>query len=94
MTTIHTLPLNDIREHKEGMDCPCRPLVQPYEGEGDYTYHVIHNSFDGREAGEPDAISITCPVCGMTSYNWNDVRYGYCGNCCKFTGEPRDLSLP
>ena len=25
--------------------------------------------------------SITCPRCGMTSYNPNDVREGYCGNC-------------
>jgi ribosomal protein L37E len=25
--------------------------------------------------------SITCPRCGMTSYNLNDVREGYCGNC-------------
>tara|TARA_Y100000310_G_C20452204_1_gene701307 strand:- start:187 stop:549 length:363 start_codon:yes stop_codon:yes gene_type:complete len=25
--------------------------------------------------------SITCPVCGMTSYNENDIEQGYCGNC-------------
>jgi hypothetical protein len=25
--------------------------------------------------------SITCPLCGMTSYNPNDVRENYCGNC-------------
>lgn len=90
MDAIHTYPLDDSRQHAlAGFQCPCRPLVMPYEGEGNYTYHVIHNSFDGREAGEHDAISITCPVCGMTSYNLNDVKYGYCGNCCKFTGEPR-----
>jgi hypothetical protein len=29
--------------------------------------------------------SITCPVCGMTSYNANDVRHGWCGNCRKQT---------
>jgi hypothetical protein len=27
----------------------------------------------------PDAI--TCPRCGMTSWNPNDVRERYCGNC-------------
>jgi hypothetical protein len=30
--------------------------------------------------------SITCPVCAMTSYNPNDIREGYCGNCHEFTG--------
>ena len=32
--------------------------------------------------------SITCPVCGMTSYNPNDIREGYCGNCHDWTQEP------
>ena len=31
--------------------------------------------------------SITCPVCGMTSYNPNDIREGYCGNCHDWTSE-------
>lgn len=29
--------------------------------------------------------SITCPRCGMTSHNPNDVRAGYCGNCHDWT---------
>ena len=29
--------------------------------------------------------SITCPVCSMTSYNVNDIREGYCGNCHAWT---------
>jgi hypothetical protein len=29
--------------------------------------------------------SITCPVCGMTSYNPNDIREGYCGRCHDWT---------
>lgn len=32
---------------------------------------------------EPE--SITCPECGMTSYNPSDVREGYCGNCHDWT---------
>lgn len=28
---------------------------------------------------------ITCPKCGMTSYNPHDEREGYCGNCHEFT---------
>jgi hypothetical protein len=37
--------------------------------------------------GEPP-ISITCPECGMTSYNKNDIQFGYCGNCHAYTGAP------
>lgn len=33
--------------------------------------------------------SFTCPDCGMTSYNPNDIREGYCGNCHYWTGEPK-----
>jgi hypothetical protein len=29
--------------------------------------------------------SITCPVCGRTSYHPNDVEQGYCGNCHGYT---------
>lgn len=35
-----------------------------------------------------DAPSITCPKCQMTSYNRNDIKYGYCGNCHEFTSPP------
>jgi hypothetical protein len=31
----------------------------------------------------PEA-SITCPVCGMTSFHPEDVRRRYCGNCHRF----------
>jgi hypothetical protein len=31
---------------------------------------------------------ITCPKCGVTSYNPNDVKYRYCGNCHAFHDEP------
>jgi hypothetical protein len=33
-------------------------------------------------AGRP---SITCPGCGRTSWNPNDVREGYCGFCHDWT---------
>jgi hypothetical protein len=29
--------------------------------------------------------SITCPRCGMSSPNPNDIREGYCGNCHDWT---------
>lgn len=37
----------------------------------------------------PAQDSITCPVCGMTSYNPNDIREGFCGNCHAWTTERR-----
>jgi hypothetical protein len=32
-----------------------------------------------------DEPTITCPVCGWTSYNPNDIREGYCGHCHDWT---------
>jgi RNase P subunit RPR2 len=32
----------------------------------------------------PDGKSITCNKCNMTSYNPNDIKYKYCGNCHEF----------
>ena len=31
--------------------------------------------------------SITCPKCGMTSYNQDDIKSGYCGNCHDWTSD-------
>jgi hypothetical protein len=44
-------------------------------------YHRDSNPDDRKE--EPN---ITCPVCGMTSYNPNDIEQGFCGNCHDWTG--------
>jgi hypothetical protein len=32
------------------------------------------------------ALSITCPVCGRTSWHPEDVAHGYCGACREVTG--------
>lgn len=32
--------------------------------------------------------SFTCPECGRTSYNPNDIEQRYCGNCHWWTGDP------
>jgi hypothetical protein len=45
MTTVHVLPVNDLREHVEGTLCWCRPRVEEEDG----GTVVIHNSMDGRE---------------------------------------------
>lgn len=36
--------------------------------------------------------SITCPECGKTSHNPNDVKYGYCDNCHEYTSVPEEIS--
>lgn len=41
----HVLPINDAMEHREGMDCPCRPRL---ERAGVNHGVIVHNAFDGR----------------------------------------------
>ena len=36
-------------------------------------------------------MSFTCPRCGMTSYNVNDEKHGYCGACHDWTGGDRPV---
>jgi protein-arginine kinase activator protein McsA len=38
------------------------------------------------------ADKITCPQCGMTSYNPNDIRYRYCGNCHQFHDTMKEIN--
>lgn len=45
---------------------------------------VAKASMRRRHPRFPGQPSITCPTCRMTSYNPNDVRYRYCGNCHEF----------
>jgi hypothetical protein len=42
------IPIDDLRPHKEGPACWCKPRVEECEG-GDI---VVHNSLDGREKFE------------------------------------------
>lgn len=39
---------------------------------------------------QPRPDSFRCPRCGMRSYNPNDRRWGYCGACHDYTGEPAE----
>jgi hypothetical protein len=36
------------------------------------------------EEAEDGLRKITCLICGMTSYNQNDVEQKYCGSCHQF----------
>lgn len=49
---------------------------------------------DYREARPNRYASITCPRCGKTSYNLNDVRQRYCGNCHWFHDDPPPDARP
>ena len=45
---VHVLPIGDAIEHRDGIDCPCRPRVERC-GNG---ILIIHNAADGREVTE------------------------------------------
>lgn len=54
--------------------------------------HMLHAILNPPGAPGPpymhtltDTPSITCPVCGMTSYNETDIEQGFCGNCHDWT---------
>lgn len=37
--------------------------------------------------------SFTCPRCGRTSYNPNDIAHRYCGHCHVFVADPERVRL-
>ena len=41
---FHVIPINDLKEHKESIDCWCNPNIEDEI--------VVHNSMDGREKYE------------------------------------------
>lgn len=50
---IHILPIDDLREHTDGIDCLCVPEVRYEDGDGVLPEPIcIHNSWDGRELVE------------------------------------------
>ena len=54
---ISVLPVNDVLEHDQTLDCICGPDVEWIDPETGDTYpsgpFVLHHSLDGREAKEP-----------------------------------------
>lgn len=55
------------------------------EKQSSLTYEIV-------ESG--DQTGIKCLVCGMTSYNPNDVANKYCGHCHRFHEEMQASSKP
>lgn len=66
-----------------------RRVTDEVLGEGTYADLNKGNPDPGVQAAikRAEQPSITCPVCDMTSYNPNDIREGYCGNCHEQTSE-------
>lgn len=57
--------------------------IQPRHGDQVYAWYHLNCFLSS--IGLPIEASITCPVCGIASYNPNDINHGYCGNCHAFT---------
>jgi hypothetical protein len=54
VSTVHTVPINDLIEHDtDGDDCPCGPDVEAvFREDGSNGWLVSHHSLDGRESWE------------------------------------------
>ena len=50
MSDVHVVPVNDLIQHQEIRQCPCRPDVE-IQPNGNAV--VVHHSADGREYFEP-----------------------------------------
>ncbi len=50
---VNVVPVNDLRPHQENENCPCAPRIE-YHGR---SWLVIHNSYDGREMFEYEALA-------------------------------------
>lgn len=54
MSTIHTVPLNDLVDHDtSGEGCICGPATEAvFRDDGSNGWLVVHHSLDGRELRE------------------------------------------
>lgn len=69
---------------KETLECPAFVEKLDHWCKPWYTCHGTHghDAFVVADLGpDPDEKSITCPQCGRTSYNPNDVAMKYCAHC-------------
>jgi hypothetical protein len=80
------------RRRREGMyaDLISRDDPRLIRYERDVTHLSSVDAPAGLTVTGPPVASITCPACGRTSYNPDDIREGYCGNCCSWTSSPDD----
>jgi hypothetical protein len=54
VTTIHTIPVNDLIEHDtDSDDCACGPAIEAvFADDGSNGWLISHHSLDGRELHE------------------------------------------
>lgn len=55
LTTVHVVPLGDLREHLIGEPCWCHPERGDY---GDLDDAVVHKALDNREAYEEGLLQL------------------------------------
>lgn len=51
--TYHVLPVNDLKDHEDGLYCWCKPTVERFDNGN---VMVSHNSADGREFFEQERL--------------------------------------
>ncbi len=79
------------RQRREGMHADLIRREDPRIAEAlrhsPFYYTRASSSGPGWSAAGPwELTAFTCPRCGRTSWNPNDAREGYCGNCHDWTG--------
>lgn len=65
MSTVHVMPINDLRRHLDSTTCWCEPqiLLDGVDNAGAPARLVVHESADGREHREPDHDARACARC-------------------------------
>jgi hypothetical protein len=93
--TLRDLHPGDVIEHR-GVLRTVAEVVKAFDQHG-YPLRVVTFT-DGGPALTHNASFLvtmhtypgfTCPRCGRTSYNPNDIQQGYCGHCHDWTREDR-----
>jgi len=90
------LPLHysdpDIRQSVENLISRLGPSVKVTIDHRTWLVSRHYIALHGLKGAEVESLgfqpfSIKCPQCGVTSYNPNDVKNRYCGNCHQFHEE-------
>lgn len=56
MSTVHVVPIDDLREHVETACCWCAPRVECVDGDPEAIV-IVHASADGRELVEAHGVN-------------------------------------
>lgn len=83
-----------IHLFRAGPDCDVLAAVNTVEWVEQEQLPVWVPAYAAEEyrAAHPATV-FTCPDCGMTSFNRNDLDAGYCGACHAFTGYEHEVRV-